>query len=48
VAAQFGDVLLTAQSFEHDPDVLFRKILLTCQALNVLDLFCRRPVWPAA
>src|ERR1700722_1691061 len=42
-AAQFGDVLLAAQSFQHDADFLLRRVLPTSLAPNVLQhLFCRR------
>ena len=42
-AAQLGDVFLAAQSFQHDADLLLRRLLPAGLAPNVLQyLFCRR------
>lgn len=35
-AAQFGDILLTAQPFQHNADFLFRRVVPACLAPNVL------------
>ena len=40
-------LLLAAQSFQHDTDFLFRRVLPTCLTPNVLHhLVCRRFVRP--
>src|SRR5262249_21583296 len=42
-AAQLGDILLAAQSFQNDADFLFRRILAARLTPDVLQhLFCRR------
>jgi hypothetical protein len=42
-AAQLGDVLLAAQAFQHDTDLLFRRVLPARLAPDVFDdLVCRR------
>src|SRR5271170_6578447 len=42
-AAKLGDVFLTAQPFQHDADLLFRRIMPAGLTPNVLQhLFCRR------
>src|SRR5450432_4255757 len=36
-AAELGDILLAAQSLQHDADLLFRRVLPACLAPNVLN-----------
>jgi hypothetical protein len=41
--AKFGDALLTAQAFQHNPDLVFGGKVSPRRATDVLHDLCRRP-----